>query len=64
MINEEVFMEQPQGFKVHGKETHVCRLNKALHGLKQAPRAWYAIKDAYLPRLGFIKSTADPNLYI
>ena len=38
-IQEEVYIEQPQGFKVHGKESHVCRLKKALYGLKQAPRA-------------------------
>jgi hypothetical protein len=38
-------------------------LNKALYGLKKAPRAWYAIMDSYLTRLGFSKSHADPNLY-
>lgn len=37
IIEEEVYIEQPQGFE--GKEFHVCRLN--LYGLKQAPRAWY-----------------------
>lgn len=63
-IDEEVYIEQPQGFKVHDKETHVCRLKKALYGLKQAPRTWYAKMDAYLLRLGFVKSSADPNLYI
>eukprot|EP00253_Pinus_taeda_P030266 PITA_30266 len=37
---QEVYIEQPQGFEVHGKESHVCRLKKALYALKQAPRAW------------------------
>jgi len=36
----------------------------ALYGLKQAPRVWYARMDAYLQRLGFKKSTTNPNLYI
>ena len=36
-IKEEVYVEQPDGFIVHGKESHVCRLKKALYGLKQAP---------------------------
>ena len=40
-IQEEVYIEQPQGFEVHGKESHVCRLKKALYGLKQAPRDWH-----------------------
>ena len=33
-IEEEVYIEQPEGFEVHGKESHVCRLKKALYGLK------------------------------
>jgi hypothetical protein len=39
VIKEEVYIEQPQGFEVHPKESHVCRLKKAWCGLKQAPRA-------------------------
>eukprot|EP00253_Pinus_taeda_P027400 PITA_27400 len=62
-IQEEVYIEQPQGFEVHGKESHVCRLKKALYGLKQAPGAWYSRIDTYLQGMGFTKSEADPNLY-
>jgi hypothetical protein len=62
-IKEEVYIEQPQGFEVHSRDTHVCRLNKYLYRLKQAPRAWYAIIDNYLMRLGFSKSHVDPNIY-
>eukprot|EP00253_Pinus_taeda_P001791 PITA_01791 len=62
-IQEEVYIEQPQGFEVHGKESHVCRLKKALYGLKQAPRAWYSRIDTYLQGMGFTKSEADPKLY-
>jgi hypothetical protein len=42
VIEEEVYIEQPQGFHVLPRETHVCRLKKALYGLKKVPRAWYA----------------------
>ena len=41
IIEEEVYIEQPQGFEINDHKTHVCRLKKALYGLKQAPRAWY-----------------------
>jgi hypothetical protein len=41
----------------------VCRLKKALYGLKHAPRAWNARIDGYQMSLGFSKSVADPNLY-
>jgi hypothetical protein len=63
VIEEEVYIEKPQGFLIHGKESHVFILKKALYGLKQAPRAWYSRIDGYLMSLGFTKSDADPNLY-
>ena len=62
VIEEEVYIEQPEGFETHEKKTHVCRLKKALYGLKQAPRAWYDWIDIYLQQLGFVKSDVDPNL--
>ena len=34
IIEEEVYIEQPEGFVVYGKESHVCRLKKALYRLK------------------------------
>lgn len=36
-LEEEVYMEQPEGFICVGKETHVYRLRKTLYGLKQGP---------------------------
>ena len=37
-LEEEIYMEKPQGYMVIGKEKMVCRLKKSLYGLKQAPR--------------------------
>ena len=34
VVEEEVCVEQPLGFETHDKESHVCRLKKALYGLK------------------------------
>jgi hypothetical protein len=62
-IDEEVYNEQPQGFEVSERETHVCLLRKALYGLKQGPRAWYSHIGTYLFQMGFEKSDSDPNLY-
>lgn len=42
VIKEEVYIEQPQGFEVHGKESHVFRLKKALYELEHGPKAWYS----------------------
>ncbi|PKI79287.1 hypothetical protein CRG98_000301 [Punica granatum] len=37
-LDEEIYMEQPEGFVALGKERKVCKLVKSLHGLKQAPK--------------------------
>ena len=63
VIEEEVYVEQPQGFEVEDRKSHVCRLKKALYGLKQAPRDWYGRIDSLLTSLGFTKSKADSNIY-
>ena len=63
VIEEEVYIEQPQGFEVKDKRPHVYKLKKALYGLKQARRAWYGRIDNFLMSLGFTESKVDPNLY-
>jgi hypothetical protein len=63
VIEEEVYIEQPQGIEVEDRKSHVCMLKKALYRLKQAPRSWYGRIDSFLTRLGFTKSKADSNLY-
>ena len=37
-VHEEMYVKQPNGFILEGKEGHVLKLKKALYGLKQAPR--------------------------
>ena len=49
-LNEEVYVEQPEGFVKKGEENKVYRLRKALHGLKQAPRAWFSKIKSYFSR--------------
>ena len=42
----------------------MCKLKKALYGLKRAPCAWYSRLDKYLQKQGFKKGGVDNNFYI
>ena len=53
LIQEEVYLEQPQGFEIYERDSHVCKLKKDLYGMKQAPWAWYSRIDSYLLSIGF-----------
>ena len=63
LFEEEVCIEQPQGFKTNDLKTHVCRIKKTLYGLKQVPRAWYGRINGFLMSLGMTKSKEESNLY-
>lgn len=62
-LEKEIYMEQPQGFKVKGKENLVCRLKKSLYGLKQAPRQWYIRFDNLMTKHGYSQCHLDPCSY-
>ena len=63
-LEEEVYIEKPQGFLLLEHGDFVCILKKALYGLKQAPRAWYVRLEKYLQQQGFKRGSVDNNLYI
>ena len=52
-LEEEIYMEQPEGFIVPGKEKKVCKLVKSLDWLKQAPKQWHAKFDQIMLANGF-----------
>lgn len=64
VLEEEIYMEQPQGFITAGKETKVCRLLKAIYGLKQASRAWNLQFHGVLTELGFTRTYSDAGIYV
>ncbi|KAK2405219.1 hypothetical protein QL285_054482 [Trifolium repens] len=63
-LEEEVFVSQPPGFEIKGKENMVYKLYKALYGLKQAPRAWNKIIDDFLIQIGFKKCAVEFGVYV
>lgn len=62
-IDEELFIDQPEGFVEKGKETFVCKLNKSIYGLRQSPRQWYKKLESVLVADGFSKSRSDGCLF-
>ena len=62
-LDEEIYMEQPEGFKVPGSGNKVYRLLRALYGLKQAALAWNKELHKSLLKLGFKRSKANPRVY-
>jgi len=63
-LDEEIYMEQPEGFRVPGKEDCVLRLRRALYGLKQAGLAWWQALKQSMEELGFTSLTSDAGVFI
>ena len=63
-IDCEIYMSQPEGYLVEGKEQLVCCLQKSLYGLKQSGRNWNILLTDFLKNNGFVPTVADPCLYI
>ncbi|RVW79629.1 Retrovirus-related Pol polyprotein from transposon TNT 1-94 [Vitis vinifera] len=62
-LNEEVYMEQLEGFVLLGNENKVCKLVKSLYGLKQAPKQWHEKFDHAILSDGFRHNNVDKCLY-
>ncbi|GJT50109.1 putative ribonuclease H-like domain-containing protein [Tanacetum coccineum] len=63
-IEEEVYVCQPPGFEDPQFPNKVYKVDKALYGLHQAPRAWYETLSTYLIGNGFRRGTIDKTLFI
>ena len=62
-IEEETYFRQPEGFEQTGKEQHVCRLHKAIYGLRQSGRAWWNTLGSFLTKIGFQHFKSDPCVF-
>ena len=63
-LEEDIYMDQPEGFVIPGKEHLVCKLKKSLYGLKQSPRQWYKRFDSFMLSHDFKWSNYDSCVYL
>ena len=63
-LDEEIYMEQPEGFSTPEKEGKVCRLVRSLYGLKQAPKQWHEKFDNVVLSSGFKINECDKCVYV
>ena len=52
-----LYVNQPKGYK--DGSSKICKLEKALYGLRESPRAWYECLDEFLKKLGFKRNKYD-----
>jgi len=63
-LDEEIYMEQPEGFKVKGQEFKVLCLRHAIYGFKQASLAWWKELDKSVRKLGFKRLYTDAGIFV
>ena len=63
LVEEEIYIEQPEGFTTPEREHLVGRLVKCIYGLKQAPHVWNEKFNDFLILFGFTRSKHDPCVY-
>jgi Reverse transcriptase (RNA-dependent DNA polymerase) len=63
-LDEELYMEQPEGFKVKGQEGKVMCLKRTIYGLKQAALAWWKALDKSMSQLGFTCLLSDSGIFV
>nr|GEV90522.1 hypothetical protein [Tanacetum cinerariifolium] len=63
-LNEEVYMEQPEGFVNLKYPNRVCKLKRFIYGLKQASRQWNKRFDDEIKKFGFTQNRDEPCVYL
>ena len=63
-LEEEIYMEQPEGFLSSKNEHKVCKLVNSLYGLKQAPKQWHEKFDNTMLSNGFTINESNKCVYI
>lgn len=63
-LDRDIYIEQPKSFISKSHTKFVCKLKKAMYGLKQAPKVWYVKITKFLVYSSYNVSPADSKLFI
>ena len=61
-LDEDIYMEQPEGFGQNKKGILVSKLRNSFYGLKKSPRQWYKKFDSFMVSQNFIRSEYDHSV--
>ncbi|GJW88985.1 retrotransposon protein, putative, ty1-copia subclass [Tanacetum coccineum] len=62
-LEEEIYMEQPEGFIDPNHPRKVCKSQRSIYGLKQASRSWNKRFDEEIKKFGFYQNLDEPCVY-
>ena len=62
-LKEQVYIEQSPGYVTQGENT-VCKLRKAIYGLKQSSRAWFEKFSVLISCIGFAHCHSDHSVFV
>ena len=62
-LEEDIYMQQPEGFVASRKDNLVCKLQKSIYGLKQASRSWNIQFNQAVKSFGFTQNSDKPCIY-
>ena len=63
-LEDNFYMDQPEGFSIKSKEHLTCKLKKSIYGLKKASRQWYLKFNDTITSFGFKENTIDRCIYL
>ena len=62
-LEEEIYVDQPEGFVEPRQESKVCKLTKSQYGLKQTPKQWHEKFDSCMIENGYKSNECDKCIY-
>ncbi|XP_076383615.1 uncharacterized protein LOC143260915 [Megalopta genalis] len=63
-LQEDIYLQQPEGYTTDSRKDLVCKLHRSLYGLKQSPRNWNEKFVSFLKNLNFSSIESDQCVFV